>query len=715
MSRRWFAVSSGFLSVGLLSLGLTASGCSGKRSGASPPPPSPPATTTPSLATPTDEPAPVGDPREQALTTIVRRLFEQRHLLRRPVDDEVAREAMITFLDRLDPGKLYLLAADREALAAHGERIDDQLRAGRLDLAHEAAERFRARIAVIEPMVAAMLAGTFDHDDVEEVELDDDKLTAAATDADLRQRWRQRLELELIERTATPDDPKLAKTLPPLAEREAKAKEAMATAYAGRFARLRAYDATDAGADLINAVGGVLDPHTDYLPPADKANFDIRMSGSVQGIGALLRERDHYVEVQELVPGGAAWRQGQLTAGDLILSVANEGGEPVDVVDMRIDEVVKMIRGPKGSKVRLRVRKASGDEATIDLVRDVVVIEAAYARGAILGGKGLAKLGYVYLPSFYRSADRDAAGDVARLVGDLRDRKVAGIILDLRGNGGGLLDSAVDITGLFIDRGPVVQVKDGDGDIDVLADDQAGTAFDGPVVVLVDRWSASASEIVAGALQDYRRAVIVGTGPTHGKGTVQSLESLDRYVGGEHELGSLKLTIQQFYRVGGASTQLDGVMPDVVLPDPQAFIDGGERALPHAIASSTIAAAAHSDWPSTWKLGELAARSAARTAKEPLFAGFAAASALLRERRKVTALPLQRSAYEALRASRRDELAKLTPDLDKAPIRLTVTALEAPPAPAKGERVDDRMTRWRDQLARDPWLTEAARILSELR
>ncbi len=703
------------LAVALLALAFTSTvACSGKRQSAPPPPP---------VVSPTAEAAPPIDPREGALANIVRHLLQERHLLQRPIDDKVSEAALTAFLDQLDPGKMFLLADDRAALAAYADRIDDDLAAGRFGLAHEAATRFVARVAVVEPMVAGLLAAPPNLDDDESVELDPDKVQPVADDAALRERWRQRLELELLERTATPiDAPEPGKPPPPpplpLAEREAKARAALATAYAGRFARLRAYGVKDADADLINAVTGVFDPHTTYLPPADKANFDIRISGSVEGIGALLRERDHYVEVQELVPGGAAWRQGQLAAGDLVLAVTADGGEPVDVADMRIEDVVKMIRGPKGTVVHLKVKKAAGEEKTIDITRDVVEIEAAYARGAVLSGRGLPTLGYIYLPSFYGGQGRDAASDVRRLLAELGERKVAGVILDLRGNGGGLLDDAVELTGLFIDQGPVVQVRGGDGETRLLTDDEPGTAYAGPVVVLVVHCSASAAEIVAAALQDYKRAVVVGTGPTHGKGTVQSLNSLDRATGGQFELGSLKLTIQQYYRVNGWSTQLDGVSPDVVLPDPAAHVESGERTLPHAVPQSKIEPAAHGDWPATWTAATLAQRSAARVAKEPLFAKVVASTRLLASRKGDTVIPLQRAAFEARRKRQHDELAAVVPALDKAPARLTVVPLEPPTAPAPppvGGRVDDRLKTWQDQLARDPWLAEAAHVLDDAR
>jgi carboxyl-terminal processing protease len=468
-----------------------------------------------------------------------------------------------------------------------------------------------------------------------------------------------------------------------------------------------------------------------YLPPADKANFDIQMSGSLEGIGAVLRERDHLTEVVEIVPGGASARQGILAAGDLILSVAQEGADPVDVTDMRIDEVVKMIRGPKGTVVTLRIQKASGAQETLAITRDIVVVEETYARGAVLNRKGQPSYGYIHLPSFYGgkgAGQRTAAGDVRRMLRDLKAKNVAGVVIDIRGNGGGLLGDAIEMTGQLIDEGPVVQVQDNRGKSEVLADEKPGTDYDGKVVVLVDRFSASASEIVAGALQDYARAIVVGTGPTHGKGTVQTLADLDRATGGKIELGSLKVTIQQFFRVTGSSTQREGVTPDIVLPDPAGHVESGERELDHAIAWSQIAAASYKKLAPAWKLDVLTQKSATRVAKHPVLAKVATSTAALKARRNDTRVPLAKPAWDARRKEQRAAAEAASLDLKDAPPTLTVKMLDeaaaAAPAPAtpaapqqapatNGKGPEERMTRWRENLARDPWVEECLNILTD--
>lgn len=728
----------------LLILALVGCSSTAPATGESPrPTPTRAASTSPTIGSAPAVPAaalPPPDPREAALSEIVLHLLEKEHLLHKKINDDVSREAFKTYLERLDGAKMFLLTADRDALTKYADKIDDQLRSGSLDLAHDGAKLFAARVVVIDKLVSELLAAPMDFSNEEFIEIDPDKVELAATEQELRDRWRRRLELEVLERVAQMearleppkktdkkdkvDEDKSAIPLDKIPKtpegREAKAREDLAKTYSGRFARLRTPGKLDAAADVVNAVASVLDPHTLYLPPADKANFDIQMSGSLEGIGAVLRERDHYIEIVELVPGGAAWRQGGLAQGDLILAVTADGKEPIDVVDMRIDEVVKMIRGKKGTKVTLRVQKPAGSEDTIAITRDVVVLEESYAKGAVINQKGGKDVGYIHLPSFYggKGAKRTAAGDVRRLLHEMKARKVSGVILDLRSNGGGILGDAVEMTGDLVDRGPVVQVQDSRKQREIHTDDKKGFEFDGPVVVMIDRFSASASEIVAGALQDYGRAVVVGT-TTHGKGTVQTLADLDRPTGGTSDLGVLKITIQQFFRVSGSSTQNEGVVPDIVLPDAAGHVESGEKHLDHAIAWSSIPPAPHDQWQGTWKTSVLAQKSAARVARQPVLAKIATTVEVLRARQKDTRVPLARPAWEARRKEQRAALEAATPDLSSLPAKLTVKTVEdpaaaAPVAPGPGGKPDDRAQKWRDNLARDPWLEESVHILGDM-
>ena len=708
----------------------------------------------PTVVAPSVDKLPPPDPREAALSAVVLQLFEQEHLLRKHIDDDVSKAAFATYLDRLDGTKMFLLKSDRDALQPFADKIDDELRSGNLDLAHEGSKVFTARVAVVEKDVVELLAQPMNHDDEEFVELDSKKLDPATSEQDLKDRWRKRLELEVLERVAgmqarlepkkdnkkQPKDNGHAPATPvqvddeddkssiPLAQipttfeaQETKARTDVAKSYAARFARLKQPSTLDAAADLVNAVASTLDPHTSYLPPADKANFDIHMSGSLEGIGAVLGEKDEYIEVREIVPGGAAWRQGALAAGDLIMAVAADGKDPVDVADMKLDDVVKMIRGPKGTIVHLRVQKATGTQEEIAITRDVVVVEDTYARGATIT-RGSTTYGYVHLPSFYGSKGNPhtAAGDVHKLLVEMAHKKVSGIILDIRSNGGGLLNEAVELTGEFIDQGPVVQVQDSRDHKDILADTQRGTDFDGPVIVMVDQFSASASEILAGALQDYHRAIIVGTSATHGKGTVQTLADLDRATGGQLDLGVLKLTIQQFFRVSGASTQRQGVVPDILLPNPTGYIDSGERTLDHAIAWSQIAPAQHSNWSGTYKLDVLAHNSAARIAKQPVFTKVATLTTLLKARQADTKIPLARTAFDARRKEQKAAFEAVSPDPKNEPAKMAVkvigeAATTIAPRPGSTGKTDDRIAKWSESLARDAWVEECVNILADIK
>jgi carboxyl-terminal processing protease len=716
--------------------------CSAKSTTSSPPP-APPAAIASSGA---PQPPPP-DPREVKLSSAVLTLLEHQHLLGQTIDDTISKEAFTEYLDLLDGGKLFLLQSDRDELARYSDKIDDELRSGRLDLAHEGQRIYMERVAEVDKMVADLLAQPMNHDDVEYVELDPKKLQAATTDDELKDRWRKRLELEVMERVDGMEQ-RLAHagsgagsgsgsgsaasanhdvdTSMPLAEipttpeaREAKARAEVEKSYAARFKRYREPGPLDAASQLINAVTSTLDPHTDYLPPMDKANFDIQISGSLEGIGATLRERDDYIEVSDLVPGGAAWRQGKLASGDLILGVQDPGKDAVDIADMRLDDVVQLIRGPKGTVVRLRVRKPDGHEEQIAITRDVINIEESYARGAIIQRKNGALYGYIHLPSFYGGSNtpRKASSDIRRILGELDSKHVAGIILDIRENGGGLLRDAVDLTGEFIDKGPVVQVRDHAGDVDIMKDEQAGELTTAPMIVLVDQFSASASEILAGAMQDYRRAVIVGTSATHGKGTVQALVDLDRD-SDKPELGVLKITIQQFFRVSGASTQLVGVTPDILLPNLTSYIKSSERTLDHAIPFMKIAEAPHDTWKVTYDVTKLARDSAERVKRSTIFTKVTETADLLAKRRDDTKIPLQHAAWEAREKKEKDELEAVAPDLDKTPASLTVKVLEDPlqgqPVPTPG-RTDDRMQRWQDHLSRDPWVDECVSILNEMK
>jgi len=690
------------------------------------------------------------DPREKVLAQGIKMLLETEHLRHHAVDDGVSKKAFGEYLEALDPGKFFLLQSQVAQLRTYTDKLDDELAAGDLELARVGAAMMRSRQEVVAKMVADVLAQPFALDVEESVETDAKKRSFVASDDELRDRWRKALKLQVLERIERMDEvakalekakkdkdgkkdedtEALAKSLgaiPPTFEgREAKAREDLAKSYAGRFSRLAKLEPLEPAETFLNAITSVFDPHTTYLAPAEKDNFDIQMTGSLEGIGAVLSEDDHYISVREIVPGGASWRQGQLEAGDLILAVAQAGEEPVDVADMRINQVVQMIRGPKGSVVSLTVKKPDDRVEVISITRDVIEIEAAYAKGGILSGGGLKKpVGYIALPSFYgntrarpgMTGERNAADDLQALLRALSKKNIGGVIVDLRGNGGGLLEHARLITGMFIGTGPVVQTRYPNEETQILADEDADIDFRGEVVVLVDRFSASASEIVAGALQDYHRAVVVGTG-THGKGTVQMLVDLDRLRSTPGEpLGVLKLTIQQFFRINGDSTQWRGVVPDIELPNPVAHLEAGEQFLHNAIPWTEVESLKFNLWAaSKSKPADLKAASEARQKKSEAFAKIAERNTYLASRRDDTIVPLARKAWLAKRKKDRDALEAADPKLDDGPERFTIEAIDyagiGSKAGAKAEA--ERIANWKKSLARDPWVDEARHIVGDM-
>jgi carboxyl-terminal processing protease len=624
--------------------------------------------------------------------------------------------------------------------------MDDELAAGDLVLGRKGAALLASRRRVVADLVARILAVPLDFTANESIETDPKKRAFCKSEDELTARWRGVLKLQVLERMQELEDtlekranpkPDTKPVDPDDAKREAAAEKSlgeipatfegrrdkvqkeMATRFATQFTRIASVDKLTPAETFINAMNGAFDPHTTYLPPAAEAELGIALTGRLEGIGATLREQDHYILVNDLVPGGAAWQQGKLEIGDLIQAVAQENKDPVDVMDMPIDKVVSMIRGPKGTVVVLTVKKADGTLKTLSITRDVVHVEATYARGAILKTKGSGDVGYVHLPGFYgesrQPGERNATDDMRTILTQLSKKGVTTLVFDLRGNGGGLLTHARDIAGLFVKEGPVVQTKDNKGAVEVLRDKDPSIAFNGQVVVLVDRFCASAAEIVAGALQDYERAVVVGTGATHGKGTVQAVIDLDRQTQSAGEpLGLYKVTIQEYFRVSGGSVQLKGVVPDILLADPLSFVESGERTLPHAIPWSTIGAVPFAKTPHAWKVAGLASASGARASANPELATVTKLAKMMEARKDKTAKSLERSAWQAEYKRTKAEAEALDPKKrDQKPL------MEVAPLSAEAAPLDPRMQRqrdkWKDALARDPWVDETTRILADMK
>lgn len=585
--------------------------------------------------------------REEVLGGMLVSMLQTMHYTKKTIDDDLSSKAFKIYLERIDYGKQFLLKSDVEKLREFETKMDDELMNGKLAIVEKSSKILEPRLKMLQEFLKETLAKPMVFDKEDNLETDPEKRDYVKSEADLKSRWVKILKYEVLTRMldkkdeqegiGQDDDKKKKKTVvkkedrKSIKELEKEARETVLKRYSKYFSRVLEEKRNDKLDKFYNAFARVYDPHTNYMIPEEKEDFDIDMSGQLQGIGALLREDGSFIKVDRIIPGSASWKGKQLEAGDTILAVGQSDDEPVDVVDMSLRDAVKMIRGPKGTTVKLTVKKSDGSTKVIPIVRDVVIIEESYAKSSVITDSNTGiKVGYIHLPKFYKDFNSNGSGkscaaDVKAELSTLKDNNVDGVILDLRNNGGGALDDAVTMSGLFIKKGPIVQVKNYGNTREILADRDPKVDFRGPLVVLVNKFSASASEILAAAMQDYKRAVVVGTSErTHGKGTVQALLDLDTYappMASKYKpLGAIKITIQMFYRITGGSTQFKGVVPDIVLPDQYAYVDSGESSMDYAIPYHEVEEADFENWENPgYKVTDLKEKSEKRVSHSPRF------------------------------------------------------------------------------------------------
>jgi carboxyl-terminal processing protease len=494
------------------------------------------------------------------------------------------------------------------------------------------------------------------------------------------------------------------------------------------FKRLRKMKEDDRFTFYVNSITGAEDPHTDFMPPRDKQAFDESMSGSFSGIGAQLRDDEGKIKIVAIIPGSPSWKQGQLKAGDEILKVGQGADQPDDVQGWDMDDVIKKIRGKKGTEVRLTVKKVNGAQEVIPIIRGDVLMEEVFAKSAIINSKN-GPVGYIYLPEFYadfqKIGGRRSAEDVAIEVQKLKNAGVTGIILDLRYNGGGSLSDVVDMAGLFIDEGPVVQVKSSNSAPMMLRDAQKGTLYDGPLAIMVNQQSASASEIMAAVLQDYKRAVVVGS-PTFGKGTVQKVISLDEVLSWSESvankgvystsnpIGALKLTVQKFYRVNGGSTQLKGVTPDIAFPDPYKYIDLGERKDKASLKWDEIPAAAYQPVKTPVNITALATESQKRIASNPTFSLIEENALRIKKQEDDKVYSLNEAKYRK-ELEEANATSKKMEELEKKAAPFTITNPKEDMARINMDTVNvTKNAEWIKNLQKDIYLAETVNIINDL-
>ena len=574
-----------------------------------------------------------GDPKakEEAIIKAVKTYLEQVHYQPQDLNDEFSAKAFDLYVDYLDGGKRFLTQNEINKLSEYRMQVDDELKNNTLLLFNESNIMIEEGIDRAERIFREVIDYNFDFTKDEVIEMDPDKKDFPADDEELKDSWRKALKYDILvklhkkleaqekaqeksndtdvledteqytpaekaENEKNDDNDVKEEKIKSVDELIKESRQEVKDNFEDWFKRLEKVRRSDRFESYVNAIMHVYDPHSDYYNPKEKADFDIRMSGKLEGIGARLSPDGEYIKVVSIVPGGPAWKGKELEVEDLISKVTQEGQEPLNIEGMRLDDVVSKIRGKKGTVVILTVKKPDGSFKDVRIERDVVITEEGNAKSVLLNLEGVSeKIGYTYLPSFYadfKSKDgRSCSKDIAAELEKLKDQNVDGIILDIRNNGGGSLRDVVDMAGLFVEKGPMVQVKPKGKAPYVLEDEDPTVQYDGPLIIMTNDFSVSASEILAAALQDYKRAVIVGSPSTFGKGSVQRFFSLDRGVRGVNDfkpLGDVKMTIQKFFRIDGTSTQLKGVEADIVLPDSYFYIKRGEKDYDHPLEWTEI-------------------------------------------------------------------------------------------------------------------------------
>jgi len=680
--------------------------------------------------------------REAVILDGVLKYIDQIHVNPKPIDDDFSKIVYKTYLDRIDGGKRFITKEERDLLGKSELILDDQINARNLNFFDESLTILEAGVERSEKIFSKIKNNKIDFNSDEYIELDYDKKEAASGEAGLEEEWTKYFKYDILSNynrllnarekdqknwdEATVEDRKDMKAPESKTKDElfVEAKEEAVEDIEEWFERMNKLRRSDRFETYLSAITNYFDPHTSYYNPKEKQDFDITMGGKLEGIGARLVTEDDLTRVTEIIPGGPAYKGKELNADDYILEAAQEGEEPVDLTGMRIDDVVQHIRGKKGTIVTLTIKKADGTIKDIQIERDEVIIDESFARSVIVDiPDEIGNIGYIKLPKFYSSFENEdgnsCAVDVAKEIEKLKEENVNGIILDLRNNTGGSLNDVVKMSGLFYKDGPVVQVKPRKRKAYVHKDDDSNVNYDGPLIIMVNQNSASASEILAAALQDYGRAIIVGSTSTFGKGSVQRFFDLDRGISGVDDmkpLGNLKISVQKFYRVNGGSTQLKGVNSDIVLPDSYHFIDRGEKEYEYALDWDEIEAEKYSqDVVVLDHIDVLRRNSQARLESSEDFSLILENAKRLKENRDFSKYPLNMEDYINLMAERKAEGEKFSGLMKDDIENLKIKNLEVDKEYIySDESRDARNDEWLKRLQKDIYLVETLNIMRDM-
>ncbi|MBK8830541.1 MAG: carboxy terminal-processing peptidase [Saprospiraceae bacterium] len=668
--------------------------------------------------------------KEKLILKAVLTMMQQVHFKNPPLDDNFSHRLYDTYMDRLDGMKRFLIMEDLDLLDDYQDSLDDQIRNEDLKFFEISYKLINNSIEKTRKWYPELLSQPFDFTIKDSIETDGEKRSYAKDDAELKEFWRSYLKYETLTRLSDKIKEQETATEVPeggkksIAELEADARKDVLEVFDEWYERMDKVRRSDRFEMYVNSITNVYDPHSDYFNPKEKEDFDINMSGRLEGIGARLQMDGDFTKVVAIIPGGPAWKQKELEVDDKIFKVQQETEtEPVDVTGWLVDEVVTLVRGPKGTKVSLTVRKTDGSVREITILRDEVILDEGFAKSAILELEGeVGNVGYITLPKFYADFEnpngRSCAEDVEIEVKKLMQANVKGIILDLRNNSGGSLNDVVQMTGLFIEAGPIVQVKGRDAAPYVLKDKDEKVVYTGPLVVMVNTQSASASEILAAAIQDYGRGVIVGSRSTFGKGTVQRFFDLDKTISGFDEfkpLGDVKITLQKFYRVNGGSTQLKGVTPDINLPDNQQYIDSGEKEMEYPMEWTEIAPVQFGqDIVDLHKMDQLKAKSDARIKASPQFSKVITNALRIKDIRNESVVPLQLDEFRALDIAREEESKEFKKSFGKIDkLKTENLAIDLQSIQVDSSKVG-RNEAWLETMGKDIYLEETLLIMKDL-
>ncbi|MEO0038170.1 MAG: hypothetical protein RIQ59_1381 [Bacteroidota bacterium] len=698
--------------------------------------------------------------KDKLLLELLTYVIEKGHYNPTAIDDNFSKGVYKDYIEAIDPSKRFFLQSDIDEFSRYEVDIDDEIKNKELTFFDLTYYRLLQRMEESKEYYKSALENPIDYSVNEDINTDYEKAPYCTSVEELKERWRKQVKLttlaSLVEKqkiqeefiknkNKTPEE-KLAEyrkkqgtnltpeseakfieslskkdtiTTKTFAEMEKQTRTSAEKSLDDTFTFIKDLDKEDWFGIFLNIIATRFDPHTAYFPADEKEKFDVSMSGKLEGIGARLQKKNDYTEITELISGGPAWKQKELEAGDLVLKVAQGDNEPVDVVGMRIDDVVKKIKGPKGTEVRLTVKKQDGSIKVITIIRDEVEIEETYAKSSIVEKNGV-KYGIIYLPKFYidfeNKDSRDAGKDIAIEVERLKKEGVQGIVMDVRDNGGGSLKTVVDIGGLFIEKGPIVQIKSAAGKKEVLYDKDPKVEWDGPLVIMTNEFSASASEILAAAMQDYKRAVILGSKQTYGKGTVQNVIDLNQFVRGSTygDLGALKTTTQKFYRINGGSTQLEGVKSDIVMPDAYAYLKMGERDVDNAMAWDKIDAADYSLWNKQLNLDLAIANSKKRLESNPQMQLIDENAKWREERSKEDVYSLQIDKFKQ-EQKQLEESNKKFKSIEDYNNKLQFKSLPYEESQiATDVTLKEKRNRWHESLSKDIYIEEAIHVLDDL-